>query len=116
MPQLTQMSVSTQLVQQEIEATLLGQPHDPTGDVVTMAFMPYPSSNYGTPPNPGPGDWHAASWETDTAGLLPTYWAVCLVGPANGGLVLAAGRYRIAVKVTDNPEVPALWGWDLAIT
>jgi hypothetical protein len=111
---LTQMAVSTQMVQQEIDALLLGAQYDPTGDPVAMAFMPYPA--YGEPANPGVSDWHAASWETDTNGVLPVYWAQCLVGPANGGVVLAAGRYRIAVKVTDNPQVPAIWGWDLVIT
>jgi len=108
------MSVSTLMVQQEIDLTVLGIQGDPTVYPVEMAFMLYP--NYGDPPNPGNSDWHTASWETDSNGLLPVYWAQSLVGPDNGGTVLAAGRYKIAVKVTTGTEVPALWGWDLVIT
>ncbi|MDE3076844.1 MAG: hypothetical protein KGJ86_15620, partial [Chloroflexota bacterium] len=84
-------------------------PFNPTGLSVALAFILYP--RYGDPPNPGSGDWNAASWETDTSGLLTTYWAQCEVGP--GGVVLAAGRYRIAVQVNSIIE---FWGWDLVIT
>jgi hypothetical protein len=111
MPQLTQPATSTQLVQQEIDATLLGVQYNPTADVVQMAFVPAPAS--GLPPNPAPGQWNTASWVTDPG---PVYWSSILVGPANGGVVLAPGLYVIAVKITDNPEVPVLWGWNLLIT
>lgn len=115
MATLIQMSGSTQMVQQEIRATLLGEPEDPAVFPVEMAFMLYP--NFGDPPDPGPDDWHAgATWETDNSGLVPSYWAQILVGPDNGGVSLAKGRYRIAVKITTDQQVPILWGWDLTIT
>ena len=108
---LTQMATSTQPVQQQINALEDGAAYNPTGDLVYMAFVPQP--NYGPPPNPAGGQWNTAYWETDPG---PVYWASCLVGPANGGIVLAQGAYLICVKVVDDPAVPELWGWTLLIT
>jgi len=76
---------------------------------VVMAFMP--DSN--PPTDPAPSDWHPAEWETTAA---PRYYAICLIGPANSGVVLDKGRYRKKVKVTDNPAVPVLDGGELDIT
>lgn len=75
-----------------------GQPIDPSGDPVQLAFMPMPPGV-----DPGSGDWHTGSWATSPAG---TRFAQVLVGPANGGVALPVGDYRIWLKVTDNPEVP----------
>lgn len=75
-----------------------GVPYNPTGDAVAMAFMPRPADV-----DPAPGDWKAGLWEVPAAGV---YLAQVLVGPANGGVVLPAGDYRIWLKITDNPEVP----------
>lgn len=111
MPALRMPATSTQPVQQQVLATLGGSPYDPTGDVVKMAFIPSPPG--GNPPNPASGQWNPATWEIDPG---PVYWASCLVGPANGGVVLAPGAYAIAVMITDNPSVPVLWGWNLLLT
>lgn len=108
MPVLTQPATSTQPVQQQVIPPV---GVNPTSDTVEMAFIPQPAS--GPLPNPTTGQWNAATWVTDSG---PSYWASCLVGPANGGVVLAAGAYAIAVQVTDNPAVPVLWGLDLLIT
>lgn len=109
MPTLTMPSVSTQPVQQQVSAIVDGAPYDFSGDQAFMSFVPQP--NYGPPPEPTV--WNAATIEVDAG---PTYWISCLVGVANGGVVLTPGAYLIAVKVVDNPAIPILWGWSLLIT
>lgn len=79
-----------------------GQPYNPTADPVQMAFMLIDPATQ-TSASPASGDWHAASWYMPAAGV---YMAQCLVGPANGGVVLAAGDYTVWAKVIDYPEVP----------
>jgi hypothetical protein len=83
--------------------------YDPTGDAVAMAFtlQAYPVTE------PGSGDWHAGSWVTFPG---PVYWAQCLVGPANGGVPLAAGTWLGWVRVTDSPAVPVDQSFILQIT
>ena len=104
---LSQSALSTQDVQVQVVATTAaGAPYDPTGDVVQMAFVPVSF------PQSPPATWVTASWVTDAGG---NYWATCLVGPANGGTVLAAGSYICYVKVTDSPSVPVLPGPTLSI-
>ena len=108
---LTQPATSTQPVQQQINALAAGVSYDPSGDPLYMAFVPQPT--YGPVPNVTSEQWNTAYWEVDPG---PVYWASCLVGPANGGVVLAQGSYLIAVKITDDPAVPVLWGWVLVIS
>lgn len=105
MAELRQSVVSTQPIQVQV---MPPQGYDPTTDIVQMAFIPH--APY--PVAPDSGDWNTASWETD---LGPVYWATCLVGPANGGVPLAAGTYQTWVKVTDNPAVPVIQGALLTI-
>ena len=114
MPTLTQLVTSTLYVWQEIEATdLSGNVLDPTGDAAFLAFVPQPQ--YGPPPNPSSGQLNSAIWRTSTSGGSTLYWLGALVGPANGGIQLAQGAYIIGAKVSDSPEVPVLWGWNLLI-
>ena len=111
MPTLTMPATSCQFVQQQVLATLGGSSYDPSADPVFLAFVLQPQ--YGPTPSPSSGQWNAATWEVDAG---PTYWASALVGPANGGVVLAQGVYQIFVKVTDNPAIPVLTGWSLLIS
>lgn len=90
-------TASTQTVLVPVTATILGAPYDPTGDAVALAFL----ANGVTPSS---GDWHAATWQT----FGGANYAACLVGPANGGVVLAMGTWTTWVRVTDNPEVPVM--------
>lgn len=69
---------------------------DPTGDAVAFAFT---TSN--TPP--GSGDWLTGSWEAYASGSAV---ARILIGPANGGHVLAVGSWIPWMRISDNPEVP----------
>lgn len=108
MPVLTQLAVSSQPVQQQV---IPPAGVNPSNDPVFMAFVPVPS--FGPPPDPSPGQFNAATWEVDSNPT--TYWASIMVGPANGGVVLAAGAYQIAVKVVDPAATPVLWGWNLLI-
>lgn len=110
MATLTQSVLSTQYVQVQIRATKNGAAFNPATDVVALAFVPFTRAS---PQPPVSADWHTGSWESDPDG---TYWAQILVGPANGGLVLAVGSYRIYVRVTDSPEVPVLPAGTLQIT
>lgn len=98
-------TASTEYVRVNVSALIGGTIHDPTGDPVSMAFIP--SSADPTDP-----DWHPGTWET--AGNV--YKALCLVGPANGGVVLPDGQYAVWVKVTDSPEVPVLRAGILTMT
>ena len=102
---ITLSRLSTEFVQIAVAATVNGAPVNPTGDTVQMAFTKDGAI-------PGSGDWHGASWET--AGI--TYYAQCLVGPVNGGVVLTPGTYSIWLKVVDNPEVPVRSPTQLKIT
>lgn len=90
-------SASTQYVFVPVTGTLLGSSYDPTGDPVSLAFV-----SLGV--TPGSGDWHTATWQTVNSSNL----AVCLVGPANGGVMLDAGVWVVWVRVTATPEVPIL--------
>lgn len=66
----------------------------PSGStVVAFAFLP------GTDPTSATV-WQTGEWSEGRARLL--------IGPANGGHVLAVGSYRVFVRVTDNLEVPVL--------
>lgn len=111
---LYQLATSTMYVWQQIIATdLSGNPVNPTADPAFLAFVPQPA--FGPPPNPTPGQLNPATWKTSTSGTVTLYWAGVLVGPANGGIVLAQGAYIIGFKAVDNPEVPVLWGSGLLI-
>jgi len=90
-------SASKEYVRALVSSVLNGAAHDPTGDVVTMAFTPLSSGNDTTG-----ASWVAASWET----VSGSYYARCLVGPGGGVTTLTAGDYSVWVKITDSPEVP----------
>lgn len=99
MDTLTQLAVSTEPCQVAISATLNGVAYNPTSDSVAFAFTVAGSP----PPDPTSGQFVAGTWQTDPG---PVYWASILVGPLNGGTVLAAGSYIAYVKITDSPAVP----------
>ena len=81
---------------------------DPTADVIWMAFVQGSG-------NPSSGDWIPASWETVTISNVTTYYTAVLVGPQNGAKVLAAGEWRVWVKITDNPEIPVRYAGILRV-
>ncbi len=76
--------------------------HDPTSDMVAMAF-----------PTPGmePSIYISGDWAT----LAGIYYARCLVGPG-GAVQLDPGFYEVFVKITDNPEIPVLNAGLLEVT
>lgn len=92
---ITRSSISLEYVRVPISATVSGASIDPTGDVVAFAFMRPGHA-------PTSGDFVAGTWET--AGS--EYLARCLIG-TGGAKVLTPGLYRIWIKVTDSPEIPA---------
>jgi hypothetical protein len=94
---ITMSSLSTQYVLVPVTSLVAGQSVSPVADEVQFAFAPVGSD---------PSAWTPGSWQDGTTNGL--YVAQCLIGPANGGLVLAPGLYEIWVKVTDDPEVPVL--------
>jgi hypothetical protein len=99
---ISQSVLSTKYIDITVTAAGPSGPINPTADVVKMAFMAIPPG--GVSGNPGPSDWHTGSWITPSAGV---YVAQCLVGPANGGVVLAGvGTYTIWIQIADSPEVP----------
>lgn len=93
---ITQLASSLQYV--PVVVTALGG--NPTTDVVAIAF---------TAPGADPQttDWKTASWNTGVNPGVNQYLAQCLVGPG-GTVQLTVGTYAIWVRVTDNPEIPAL--------
>ena len=103
---ISQSSLSTAFVQ--VLVTSPGN-YDPTFDDVQFAFTleAYPETQ------PTSEDWLTGSWAVSPG---PQYWAQCLVGPANGGLVLPMGLYQIWVKIISDPEVPVLQQAYLQIT
>jgi hypothetical protein len=92
------VATSLQFVYAPVQAVLAGNPYDPTGDVVNMAFIP-------TSDDPGVSDWMAASW--DPGGGPSVFLARCLVGPG-GAVTLVAGAYQVWVQIYDTPEIPIL--------
>src|SRR5690606_25511749 len=90
---------STEYIRVAVTAKEFGVRVDPTGGTVQMAFVPRSDEDAG----PVPGDWKAASWETDNG----AYYARCLIGPS-GVLTLNKGYYRIWVKFSAAPETPVL--------
>lgn len=81
--------------------SLNGNSYNPTGDPVSMAFMPQATQV------PQLSDWQAAVWATRAGNIIEPYAAYCLVGPG-GTIQLSIGTYVVYVKITDNPEVPVL--------
>ena len=81
--------------------------YDPTGDVIQFAWtaLTYPVTQ--------PSTWYTGSWLTFAG---PSYWAQCLVGPANGGASLAIGTYTGWTRITDSPAVPVTQSFLLRIT
>lgn len=98
--------LSTEMIQSLITVQS-ADGYDPTSDLVQWAFPP------DTYPQTQPVTWYTGSWVTFPG---PAYWAQCLIGPANGGVVLPAGRYQSRIKVTDSPEVPVKYGPVIEIT
>ena len=90
-------SLSTIYVQVPVAAVVNGQPYNPTGDTVQMAF-PAQSAN--------PVTWYEASWTDGPS--TGSYLAQCLVGPQDATVDLATGTYGIWVQITDNPEIPVI--------
>ena len=88
----------------QVSATKEGVSFNPTGDSVQIAI---PKTNV----QPVSGDWKSASWDSYDG----EYFARILVGPG-GDIVPLPGTYDIYVKVTDSPEVPALYAGKLIIT
>lgn len=76
----------------KVTATKLGNPYDPTGDVVQVALPVI---------NAAPTDWKDGVWQT----VDGNFFANILVGPG-GDFDLDVGNYDILVKITDNPEIP----------
>lgn len=69
---------------------------DPTSDPVAFAFLPLGDES------PDDPDFNDGTWRT----VSGEYQAGILVGPENDGIPLDPGRYRVYVRVTDNPEIP----------
>lgn len=89
---LTISSRNTRYIKVPVTARVAGVLVDPTGDVVTMAFVAA-----GT--QPVDDDFEAASWETETDGTTTTYLARRLAAE------LAVGRYDVHVHVEHSPEI-----------
>lgn len=102
----TQSVLSTQYIQIPITVEA-PEPYDPVNDAVAFAFPPL------TYPPTTPTTWYTGSWSTFPG---PQYRAQCLVGPSNGGVLLAVGSYSIVVKISDDPELPVLYASELEIT
>jgi len=92
---ITLAATSTEYIPANISANTGGMSFNPTSYTVQFAFIAGSTQ-------PQSGDWHTGSWSSSNA----PYIAEILVGPANGGLVLAAGSYVIWVKVISSPQVP----------
>lgn len=103
---LTIASSSTEYVNVPVQVTEAGSPYNPTADPVYMAFI-------AGPVQPTLSQFNTGSFVTTVQG---TYYARCLVGPSNSGVILAPGLYTIWVKITDSPEIPIRPAGTLQIT
>lgn len=97
LPNQTMTAVSTEYVIANItELVGLLNVGNPTGFTVQFAFV---STN--TAPTT---QWVNGAWATSSS----PYIAQILVGPANGGIVLAKGTYGIWVQIVTPSQVPAI--------
>lgn len=102
-------AASREFVPVSVRATLRGAPYNPTGDVVEFAFTRPGAALVGA-------HWYPASWESvDLTGAAGSYTALCMVGPG-GTTQLAPGQYQVSVRITDNPEIPAIPAYLLNVT
>ena len=102
--QLAGSTMPTQFAVNAIDAE--GNSYNPTGDTVAVAFalVTSPPTTF----DPGTATWNAATWSTTPGNPNPVFWVNVLIGPANGGIALAAGSYVAYTKITDDPAVPIL--------
>jgi len=99
---------SREYVQAEVNATVQGQPYDPTGDVVEFAF---------TAVGGRPSTWYSGGWDgTQPIPGSNAYVAQVLIGPGSSGPTLGAGRYTVWIRITDNPEQPVIQIGQLTVT
>lgn len=92
---------STEYVIADVGAAVAGSDIDVTNienDEVFFAFIPEGGGD------PQSSDFHAGTWVAPG----PPYEAQILIGPENGGLNLAVGKYTIYLKVVDFPAVPII--------
>lgn len=88
-----QSSLSTEYVPFKVTATNVdGTPIDPSQSQAKMAFV-------GVGQEPVEADWHDATWFGGNT-------AAVLVGPDNGGVLLADGTYSVWLRILANPERP----------
>lgn len=88
-----------------------GSAINPTSDTVQMAFLAVPPETA----SPVSADWKTAAWEANTAVVPNLYSARCLVG-TGGVITLTAGTWYVWVKITDSPEVPAIYSGRIRVT
>jgi len=101
----TRISVaSKEYVRALVDVTKDGVVFNPTSDGVQFAFTAI--ENLSTAPT-----WNTGSWETDP--VTGKHYARCLVGP--GAVVLAVGAYVVHVKITDDPQIPAIKAGTLTV-
>ncbi len=80
---------STEPVVATVRSYSGGQPLDPTGGTVQMAFLA------GMLDEPASGDWKAGSWDTNEIGQ---FVAQCEIGPS-GAIALTAGTWWVWTKI-----------------
>lgn len=89
------LAESTQYIYVQITSSIVATPYNPTSLPVAVAI---------TPPNVPPTVFTTAAWLAGQA--VPT--VKFLIGPLNGGMVLAPGDYDVYIQITNTPEVPVI--------
>lgn len=92
-------SISTEYLRTEVESVV-----DPTVYPVDWAFV-------APGVEPGALDWVIGTWDPGAAVAT----ARCLVGP-EGDVTLADGKYRVWLRITADPETPAISFDTLTVT
>lgn len=90
-------SLSSEFIRSRVSAIEAGVAVDPTSDVVGFAFELLAVTE--------PASFTTGTWETDSSGPDPVYYARIQIGPG-GDIVLANGEYYGWLKITDSPEIP----------
>ena len=85
--------LSTEFIWVPVSLTRFGEPYDPTGSPVWLAFTETPADE--------PAVWNPGGWET----VDGTPSVTCLIGPANSGVNLPVGEHLIWLKIQVDPEV-----------
>lgn len=105
---------TTEYATVKVEHSVGGEPADPRAGYTPWFAFTVPTERP-TPPAPGSmgADWSQGTWEANAAG--DEFFAICLVGPGNGGVDLDVGDHAVWLFLDGVTEEPLRYAGKLRI-